>query len=113
MFGYATDETPERMPAPILYAHKILKRMADARKSGADALNSARMQRVSCPCATKMESPSATRACCPRSTMTPARPSDDIRAIVEPDIGMYCRRLGCLTRRVLGQPDGHVRDWRP
>ena len=36
MFGYATHETPERMPAPILYAHKILKQLADARKSGAE-----------------------------------------------------------------------------
>jgi S-adenosylmethionine synthetase len=34
MFGYATNETPELMPAPILYAHKILKIMADRRKSG-------------------------------------------------------------------------------
>ena len=34
MFGYATNETPELMPAPILYAHKILKIMADKRKSG-------------------------------------------------------------------------------
>jgi len=34
MFGYATDETPELMPAPILYAHQILHRLADARHSG-------------------------------------------------------------------------------
>jgi S-adenosylmethionine synthetase len=34
MFGYATNETPELMPAPILYAHKILKIMADKRKDG-------------------------------------------------------------------------------
>ena len=36
MFGYATDETPELMPAPILYAHGILKRLTEARKSGAE-----------------------------------------------------------------------------
>ncbi|MBY0423828.1 MAG: methionine adenosyltransferase [Parvularculaceae bacterium] len=35
MFGYAVDETPELMPAPIMYAHQILKRMAEMRKSGA------------------------------------------------------------------------------
>ena len=33
MFGYASDETPELMPAPIYYAHKILKDLADARKA--------------------------------------------------------------------------------
>ncbi len=34
MFGYACDETSELMPAPIFYAHKILKVLTDARKSG-------------------------------------------------------------------------------
>ena len=33
MFGYASDETPELMPAPLFYAHKILEDLAKARKS--------------------------------------------------------------------------------
>jgi S-adenosylmethionine synthetase len=34
MFGYATDESPEMMPLPILLAHKLTKGMADDRKAG-------------------------------------------------------------------------------
>ncbi|MEQ8404812.1 MAG: methionine adenosyltransferase [Oceanicaulis sp.] len=34
MFGFATDETPELMPAPITYSHQILKEMARLRKTG-------------------------------------------------------------------------------
>ncbi len=35
MFGYATDETPDLMPATLYYSHRILKRMAEDRHSGA------------------------------------------------------------------------------
>ncbi|SMQ85817.1 methionine adenosyltransferase [Devosia lucknowensis] len=34
MFGYASRETPELLPAPIYYAHKILETLTEARKSG-------------------------------------------------------------------------------
>ncbi len=34
MFGYATDETDVLMPAPITYAHRLVKRQSEVRKNG-------------------------------------------------------------------------------
>jgi S-adenosylmethionine synthetase len=36
MFGYASDETDELMPAPVHYAHAILRRLAEVRKDGTE-----------------------------------------------------------------------------
>ena len=36
MFGYACNETPDLMPAPIFYAHKILRLISEARHAGRD-----------------------------------------------------------------------------
>ena len=35
MFGYATNETPEMMPATLIFAHRLVRRCAELRKSGA------------------------------------------------------------------------------
>ncbi len=36
MFGYAVNETPELMPAPIHYAHRVLQTLAEARRDGSE-----------------------------------------------------------------------------
>jgi S-adenosylmethionine synthetase len=38
MFGYATNETPELMPAPLQFSHNILRLMAEARRAGKEKM---------------------------------------------------------------------------
>ena len=56
MFGYATDETPERMPAPILYAHRLVRRQSEVRRSGQLPWLSRWMQSRKLPSSTETDS---------------------------------------------------------
>jgi len=86
MFGYAVDETPELMPAPIQYAHQILKRLAEARKSGAEpALRPDAKTQLSL----RYEDGrpvEVTQLVLSTQHTSEDQTSDDIRAIVEPYI---------------------------
>ena len=116
MFGYAVDETPELMPAPILYAHAVLRRLAEARKSGAEpALRPDAKSQI----ALRYEGGrpvEALQIVLSTQHSDEGQTSDDIRAIVEP----YIRETlpdGWITERtewwvnptgtfVIGGPDG-------
>ena len=84
MFGYACRETPEFMPAPIYYAHRILRLMNDARKSGAapmlgpDAKSQVTVQyHYGKPV-------KATSIVVSTQHLDETMTSDDVRAVVEP-----------------------------
>ena len=116
MFGFAVDETPELMPAPILYSHAILRRLAEARKSGAEpTLGPDAKSQLSL----RYEGGKpveVTSLVLSTQHAHEAQTSDDIRAIVEP----YIRDVlpdGWLTEAtewwvnptgkfVIGGPDG-------
>jgi S-adenosylmethionine synthetase len=116
MFGYAVDETPELMPAPILYSHAILRRLAEARKSGKEpALRPDAKSQLS----VRYEDGKpveVTSIVLSTQHASEDQTSDDIRAIVEP----YIRDVlpaGWITDKtewwvnptgtfVIGGPDG-------
>ena len=88
MFGYAANETPELMPAPIFYAHKILKDLADARKAkqgdaaklGPDAKSQVTVRYAN------GKPVEATQIVLSTQHLDEALDSADVRAIVEPYI---------------------------
>ncbi len=117
MVGYATNETPELMPAPIQFSHKILKLLADARHSGKEKTlapdaksqvtvryeNGKPKEAVSIVLSTQHTDPKQT--------------SDDIRKIVEPyirqalgdvlPIAKNCKWwINPTGKFVIGGPDG-------
>jgi S-adenosylmethionine synthetase len=116
MFGYACRETPELMPAPVLYSHRILSLLADARHSGAaPTLGPDSKSQVTV--AYEAGKPvGATSIVLSTQHTEESQTSDDIRAIVEP----YIREAlpgGWITadtvwhinptgKFVIGGPDG-------
>lgn len=86
MFGYATTETPELMPAPIQYSHAILRRLAEVRKSGQepslrpDAKSQISLRYVD------GKPVEVTSIVLSTQHASEDQTSDDIRAIVEPHI---------------------------
>ncbi|MCG6901070.1 MAG: methionine adenosyltransferase [Rhodobacter sp.] len=86
MFGYAVNETPDLMPAPIQYSHAILRRLAEVRKQGIepklgpDAKSQLTVRYV--------DGAPVGVASLVLSTqhLDPDLTSDDVRAIVEPYI---------------------------
>ena len=116
MFGYAVDETPELMPAPIQYAHAILRRLAEARKSGAEPMLGPDAKSQLSLRYENGKPVEITSLVLSHQHKDEAQTSDDIRAIVEP----YIREVlpsEWLTERtewwvnptgtfVIGGPDG-------
>ena len=69
MFGYASDETDELMPAPICYAHRLVERQAEVRKSHQlPWLRPDAKSQVTFATRTA-RSPASTRSCCRPSTI--------------------------------------------
>jgi S-adenosylmethionine synthetase len=116
MFGYAVDETPELMPAPILYAHAILRRLADGRKSGREPLLRPDAKSQLSLRYADGKPVEVTQIVLSTQHESEAQTSDDIRAIVEPHVRAVLPD-GWLTANtmwhvnptgsfVIGGPDG-------
>jgi len=86
MFGYAVNETPDLMPAPIQYAHAILRRLAEVRKDGTEpALGPDAKSQLS----VRYEDGQpveVTSIVLSTQHLDESLSSDDVRAIVEPHI---------------------------
>ena len=115
MFGYACTETTELMPAPIFYAHAILRSLAEARHSGAepflgpDAKSQVTLQYVA-------GKPVRATAVLVSSQHSPEIDQEQVREIVRPHVvnvlpeGWMCDEdhfyVNPTGRFVTGGPDG-------
>jgi len=115
MFGFACRETPELMPAPIFYAHAILRSLSEARHSGAapllgpDAKSQVTLQYVA-------GKPVRATAVLVSAQHSPTIGPDEVREIVRPHVvnvlpeGWMCDEahfyINPTGRFVIGGPDG-------
>jgi S-adenosylmethionine synthetase len=118
MFGYACNETPELMPAPIYYAHKILENLTKARKAkenGAAVLGPDAKSQVT----VRYENGkpvAATQIVLSTQHLDESLSSEDVREIVEPYIrrtlpegwisGETLWHVNPTGKFVIGGPDG-------
>jgi S-adenosylmethionine synthetase len=117
MFGYATNETPELMPAPIQFSHKILKLLADARHSGKEKTLAPDAKSQVTVRYSNGKPVEATSIVLSTQHTDPKQTSDDIRKIVEPyirqalgdvlPIAKNCKWwINPTGKFVIGGPDG-------
>ena len=115
MFGYACRETPELMPAPIYYAHKILRKTSEARHVRQGKDRSDPTPRARSRCATR----TASRSRRPRSSSRTSissrtSTSSEVEALVRPYVrGRAAGGLDHAEDRLARQPDRQVRHRRP
>lgn len=68
MFGYACNETPELMPAPIQFAHNILRALSEARHNGEEPFAWSRCKKSSDPQVPKWKTDQSGGYCCVNAT---------------------------------------------
>ncbi|HMO31180.1 methionine adenosyltransferase, partial [Enterovirga sp.] len=86
MFGYACRETPELMPAPILYSHRILRLLTEARKSGREPKLGPDAKSQVTVHYRNGEPVGVTQIVLSTQHLDPELSSEDVREIVEPYI---------------------------
>jgi S-adenosylmethionine synthetase len=114
MFGYACDETEDLMPAPIYYSHRILRSLAEARKSGLDILGPDSKSQVSM--LYRDGKPASVHSVLVSSQHAESASQDELRELIRGHVeqvlpeGWMCEEGLFLTnptgKFVIGGPDG-------
>jgi len=116
MFGYACTETPDLMPAPLYYSHRILHLMAQARKSGAAKMLGPDAKSQVTVRYADGKPVEATQIVVSTQHLDASLKSNDVRAIVEPHVrealpdgwitGKTVWHVNPTGAFVIGGPDG-------